>query len=260
MNSKGNLGIYLRVASAAAKKVGQYLMGQFRNEAIRIHRKNDETWVTEADVKSEEIILELIKKETPNFSFLAEESTPTFTETKGYKWIIDPLDGTPNFVRGIPLFSVSIGLELNGEIILGVLYLPCENLLLSAMKGYGAYAGKRKLSIPRRLLKDSILATETYFDRTDVGILSRFVGKTREVRIFNSSCTVLAYLALGRVDGCIDRVDKPWDWAAGSLIVQEAGGKVTNFKGQRIDLYQPSYIAANSLNHKEIVQILRRKK
>ncbi|MFA4872884.1 MAG: inositol monophosphatase family protein [Patescibacteria group bacterium] len=260
MNSKGNLGFCLKIASTAAEKAGHYLMKQFRNDAIQVHRKNDETWVTEADIKSEKIILEHLKKETPDFTVLAEESSSAYSLTRGYKWIIDPLDGTPNYARGIPLFSVSIGLEMNGEIILGVLYLPSENLLLSAVKGHGAYAGKRRLSVSRRLLKDSILASETYFNRADVGILYRFVGKTREVRIFNSACTVLAYLALGRIDGCIDRVDKPWDWAAGSLIVREAGGKVTNFKGQRVDLYQPSYVAANSLNHKEIVQVLSKKR
>lgn len=248
---------FLSIATEAAMIGNRILMNRFNAHDIRVSKKADETWVTDVDIETEKEISQYLQKHTPDIPILAEETTPAYRTQKGYKWIVDPLDGTPNYQHGIPLFSISIALELNGEITLGVLRLPYEDITITAIHGYGAHVQKKKLRIPRRKLKDSILALETYFDKTDVRNLHKFVGRVQEVRILNSACTVLAYVALGRIDACIDRVDKPWDWAAGSLIVSEAGGVVTNFQGKRLDLYTPSFVAANPGCHREIISIVK---
>ena len=248
------------VAKQAALRGGKVLLKYFRSSRLTHERKKDLTWVTNTDQASEKSVFDFLHQKTPKFSFLAEESAPAARRRPGYQWIVDPLDGTHNFMRGIPIFAVSIALQKDGRIIVGAIYLPYENILINAIKGQGTFVNGTRQQIKKRKLRDSVLVLETYFDQTDMNMLQKFVSQTTELRIYNSASSMLAYLALGRVDAVIDRVDKPWDWAAGSLIVTEAGGVVSNFQGQKLDLYTPSYVAANPGCHQTIIDILKKTK
>lgn len=215
--------------------------------------------VTEVDHASENLIIDIIRKEFPDHFILTEESGAHFQDSP-YKWIIDPIDGTVNFANGIPICCVSIGLEKDGEIILGAVYNPFMNEFFFAEKNKGAFLNDQSISVSSKTsVLNSCLVTGfpyTYIDHSNgpLEVFSRFIRKGIPVRRLGSAAIDLCWVAMGRFDGFFEHSLNPWDSAAGFLIVQEAGGTVTDFKGEAYSVYQPGIIATNGKIHEEMVQ------
>ncbi|MCF7865327.1 MAG: inositol monophosphatase [Candidatus Pacebacteria bacterium] len=254
-----NLQTLLKIAEDAASKSSKIIMEQYGADND-IQFKLDKSIVTKVDLESEKIILDILKSETPDYSILSEESGLSKIDKSEYMWIVDPLDGTTNYSKKIPFFAVQIALVQNGKVLLGVINLPFENITLSAIKGEGLFVNGKKVERNSETYQNSqtSMLFETYLDKTDLAILEKFknASASTSIRIINSACTSMVYLALGRANIVIDRVDKPWDLAAGSLLVQEAGGTVTNFKGEEFDVFNPECVATLGVNHSEMLQIL----
>lgn len=257
----------LYIAIEAAKEAGKFLkknLGKVRN--IDLKSGQDRNIVTDLDKKSEELIMEIIKKHYPNHDILAEESGSEFGKKSGYKWIIDPLDGTTNFTHALPIFCVSIGLEKNGELIAGVIYDPNLDELYTAEKGRGAFLNGRRLRISQiNSLKNSLLVTGFPYNITEnpghcIEHFVNFLLSAQAIRRMGSAALDLAYVAAGRYDGFWEVNLNPWDMAAGVLLVREAGGKITNFDGNEIDIYGKQIVASNGLIHDEMLEVLKKVK
>lgn len=228
--------IYRTLAITAAKRAGTYLAHEFArgHEAWRL--KSTHEIVTKADTAAERIILTLLKKHTPDFQILSEESGLTHHKSE-YLWVVDPLDGTTNFTVHNPLFSVSIALYRNGTPLLGVVYAPYLNELFVAEKGKGTWLNGKRIHVSKtRELKKSFL-TYCYGQqhkhmRRAVELYRYFKMKSVDMRQLGSAAIELAWVAAGRTESIIIPGTKPWDAAAGVLLVTEAGGKVTDFRGQ----------------------------
>jgi myo-inositol-1(or 4)-monophosphatase len=246
-----------------AIKAGEEILKLFPH-IHEISYKGKINLITEADLKSEAIIKKIIKTKYPDHTILAEESG---LEKKGdIKWIIDPLDGTTNFAHGLPWFCTSIALEAEGEIILGVVYEPILKECFSAIKAKGAFLNKKpiKVSQTKELIK-SLLATGLPYDvqQKPEPVMTRFrqmIMRTRGVRRIGSAALDLCYVGCGRFDGFWEERLYPWDTAAGVLIVQEAGGKVSDFSNRLYSIYNKEILASNSLIHKDMLKVLKAKK
>ena len=253
----------LNVAVEAAREAGGYLkahLGKVRS----IERKagEEKNLVTEIDKGSEELIIRMIRRHFPGHDILAEESGDANRARSDYRWIIDPLDGTTNYTHGFPVFSVSIGLEKKGALELGVIYDPNTNELFTAEKGKGACLNGRRISVSKTAtLANSLLVTGFPYNIAENPhqAVERFVGflmKSQAVRRLGSAALDLAYVACGRFDGFWEVALQPWDMAAGVLIVEEAGGKVTDFQGKPMDIYNKALLSSNGLIHQEMEKIL----
>jgi len=254
----------IELAVDAAREAGKFLkisVGKFRE----LERKQGEerNLVTEIDKKAEQMIIEIIRKRYPTHEFLGEESGSHKTQSD-YKWIIDPLDGTTNFTHGLPIFCTTIGLEHKGEIILGVTYDPNTDELFTAEKNKGAYLNSRRIHVSKvKRLMESLIITGFPYDiknnpHNAVEHFSNMLMATQAVRRLGSAAIDLAYVACGRFDGFWEVTLNPWDMAAGVLLVEEAGGKFTNFKGFPSTIYFPNVLATNGLIHEQMVEVLRR--
>lgn len=248
---------------AAAHAAGKIQRKHF-NKRYRVGEKKGAGLVTEVDLASEKAVLRILKRLRPDFGVLAEESAPKATSQPEGRWIIDPLDGTTNYVHRFPMFCVSIAAEWQGEIAVGVIYHPILDETYVAVRGKGAFVNGKRIQVSRtRNLADSLLTTGfTYrkddWLRAEMEAFERLSQIARAVRRPGSAALDLAYTARGVFDGFWERRLSPWDVAAGSLLVQEAGGKVTDFKGGpfRIDGYE--VLGANSQLHSTLVQVLAR--
>jgi myo-inositol-1(or 4)-monophosphatase len=253
----------ITIAIEAAKLAGRILK-QHAGKALNIQQKSgqEKNLVTEIDKKSEEIIIDTIKKHYPSHDILAEESGTKGTSSD-YRWIIDPLDGTTNFTHGLPVFCVSIGLERKGELIAGVIYDPNLDELFTAEKGNGAFLNGKRLHVSGTTdLGRSLLVTGFPYNITEnpnhaVEHFIHFLMKAQGVRRMGSAAIDLAYVAAGRFDGFWEVALHPWDMAAGVLLVEEAGGKLTNFSGEPLNIYQKEMVASNGFVHQAIVELLR---
>ncbi len=254
----------LHVAIDAARKGGAFLkqnLGKVKN----IERKGGEekNLVTEIDKGSEAIIIGEIKKHFPSHDILAEESGKTHAAKSDYRWIIDPLDGTTNFTHGFPVFCVSIGLEHKGVLELGVIYDPNTDELFSAERGKGAFLNGKRIRVSQaETLSTSLLVTGFPYNikENPHRAVERFVAflmKAQAVRRMGSAALDLAYVACGRFDGFWEVALHPWDMAAGVLIVEEAGGRVTNFAGKPMDIYNEELLSSNGRIHEEMMEIAR---
>ncbi|MCG2710975.1 MAG: inositol monophosphatase [Candidatus Omnitrophica bacterium] len=219
--------------------------------------------VTDVDEKAEDMIVKKLRREFPDYGILAEERPE---EKKGdCKWIIDPLDGTTNFAHGFPFFAVSIALEKKGEIMMGVVYDPVHDELFSARKGKGAFLNQKRIcTSPVKDIKKSLLATGfsyTFKDKKNNNInnFNNFLMAAMAIRRAGAATIDLCYVACGRLDGFWELDLCPWDTAAASLIVKEAGGKVTAFDGEKFDHYGNTALASNGLIHKKMLGILKAK-
>jgi len=219
--------------------------------------------VTEADLASEALIIERIKSHYPRHTILAEESGDTVVVDgdRQWKWIIDPLDGTTNFAHGYPCFCVTLALEHEGEIVIGVTYDPTRNELFTAEKGQGASLNFKPVhvsSTPK--MSESLLVTGFPYDFKDRNDFARhltaFLLGARGVRRDGSAAIDMAYVACGRFDGFWEEGLNPWDVAAGVLMVNEAGGKVTNYDGTPLSIYKPPICASNNAIHAEMLAVL----
>ena len=220
--------------------------------------------VTDVDRKSEALIIDAIKKAFPSHGILAEES-PELKQDSPFKWIIDPLDGTTNYSHGFPFFCVSIGFEVSGEVAFGVVYDPMMNELFTAEKGKGASLNGKKTGVSAiGDLGKSLLATGFPYDLrsskdNNLDRFSEFSLKAQAIRRAGSAALDLCYIASGRFDGYWEMKLKPWDTAAGSLIVSESGGAVTDFSGGPFSIYGKECLASNGLIHDDMTRILSRR-
>jgi myo-inositol-1(or 4)-monophosphatase len=214
--------------------------------------------VTEADHASEKAIMDLIKKSFPGHYILSEESGEIVQDST-YKWIIDPIDGTINFSRGIPICCVSIGIEQEGKMILGAVYNPFMNEIYFAERGQGATLNERSICVSKKQkIETACLVTGfpyTYLDMPNgpLQVFERFIRKGIPVRRLGSAAIDLCWVACGRFDGFYEHKLQAWDSAAGFIIVEEAGGKVTDLKGDVYCPYQPGIIASNGILHEELL-------
>ncbi|MGB4703826.1 MAG: inositol monophosphatase family protein [Candidatus Saccharicenans sp.] len=251
---------FISVASEAAKEAGLYLL-QNLNRKKDISYKGQIDLVTNFDRRSEEIIYERLRKAFPGHSFLAEEEIRQERDSD-YCWLVDPLDGTTNYAHGLPVFCVSIALVYRGEIIAGVVYDPCRDELFTAGRGRGAYLNGSQIRVSTTPELDrSLLATGFPYDvRTspdnNLNYFSRFAVKAQAVRRLGSAALDLCYVACGRFDGYWEMKLKPWDLAAGALLVEEAGGRVTDFQGNTFVFSCPNIVASNGLIHSSMLEII----
>lgn len=251
---------YLKAAVEAARKAGDIQRDRIR-DAFAIDMKGEKNLVTEVDRASEEVIIDTLRSACPGCSFLAEESGAVSTGSS-LRWVIDPLDGTTNYAHGFPWFAVSIALEVEGELELGVIFSPMMEELFTATRGQGARLNGRKISVSRREpLSGCLLATGFPYDRTNrnENNFQNFINfqlAARAVRRAGAAALDLAYVAAGRIDGYWECKLHPWDIAAGKLLVLEAGGVVTNHKGATHLTDDHRILASNGLIHGEMLEIL----
>jgi len=226
---------------------------EFKTDATNI--------VTEIDKKAEAAIIQYIKKEFPAHGILAEESGADKSSSE-YVWVIDPIDGTSNFAHGLPIFSVSIGVQKNGETICGIVYDVMRDAMYSAELGSGAFVNNKKISVSTNSnLQESLLVTGFPYDIIEnpgdtVEKFTAFLTRSRAVRRLGSAAIDLAYVAAGVFDGFWERSLNPWDICAGKLLVEEAGGVVTDYSGNPISIVTNQILASNGKVHSEMVNIL----
>ncbi|HQU86900.1 MAG TPA: inositol monophosphatase family protein, partial [Pyrinomonadaceae bacterium] len=245
------------------RAAGQILLEKYGRK-INISKKGDINLVTEADLASEKLIIERIKTHFPKHSILAEESGEAVViggENK-FKWIIDPLDGTTNFAHGYPAFCVNMALENEGEIVIAVTYDPTRDEMFSAEKGSGAFLNNRQIFVSEtEKISESLLVTGFPYNFKEKENFARhltdFLLFSRGVRRDGSAAIDMAYVACGRFDGFWEEGLNPWDVAAGKLLIEEAGGKVTYYDGSPYDIYKPPILASNGLIHQEMIDILK---
>ncbi len=247
----------LRATEAGANELVRFFNGDFKIT----NKEGINNPVTEADHASEKAIFEVIKKEFPNHFILSEEAGE-FKMDSDYKWIIDPIDGTINFANGIPICCVSIGLEYQGEIIMGAVFNPLMKEFYFAEKGQGAFLNDKKLVVSNKTkVINSCLVTGfpyTYLDAPNgpLQIFEKLIRKGVPVRRLGSAAIDLCWVAAGRFDGFYEHKLQAWDSAAGFLMVKEAGGKVSDFKGDNYSVYQPQILATNGHIHEEMLAVV----
>ena len=246
----------------AAFEAGNLLMDKFET-GLRVEFKGKYDLVTEADRQAEALIIKLIRERYPDHDFLAEESD--YTETgSDYRWIIDPLDGTTNYAHGFPWFAVSIALEVKGRLKLGVVYNPYVGDFYFAERGSGAFLNERRLKVSTiEILEHSLLATGFSYDHkkckaNNYDYFTRFQKEAQACRRPGAASLDLASVAAGRFDGFWELKLKPWDLAAGILLIEEAGGLVSNFDGLPMTLETQECMASNRLIHGEMQAILQK--
>lgn len=243
-------------ATEAGAQVMQYY---FNNKNLQINNKEGvNNLVTEADHASEKAILEIIKKAFPDHFIVSEEVGEIVMDSE-YKWIIDPIDGTVNYAHGIPLCCISIGLEQAGSMIMGAVYNPFLKEFYFAERGQGAFLNGQPIQVSGQTdLMKSCLVTGfpyTYINEPNgpLEVFSRFIRQGIPVRRLGSAAIDLCWVAAGRFDGFYEHKLQAWDSAAGFLMVEEAGGKVTDFKGDHYSPYQPHIVATNGKIHEDIL-------
>ncbi len=252
---------YLNVAVTAAKEAGEIQMNYF-GKPQSVTYKGEFNPVTEVDRLCDRAIQKMIHQAFPDHDILTEES-PFKKKGSPYRWIIDPIDGTTNYARGFPFFSVSIGLEFEGELTLGVVYHPILDELFMAEKGEGAFLNGKGISVSQTdQMKRSFLATGFPYDvqeNPDVYLpyFRQFIRQSLAIRRPGSAAIDLCYVAAGRFDGFWELNLKPWDTAAGILVITEAGGRVTGPEGRPFDIYSGGLlVASNGWIHSQMLQAI----
>ena len=257
-----SLAEMLKCAGVAALKAGEAIRNLYGKQHT-IKQKGAIDLVTEADTASEEIILAALNDSQPGIDILSEETHSSYDKkTTGPVWIIDPLDGTTNFAHGFPWFAASIAFSDQGRTQAGVIYNPIFDEFFCACSGSGAWLNNERIRVSEAaLLKDSLLATGFPYDVQQhpgpvLASLERLLVRSRGVRRAGAAALDLAYVACGRLDGFWEIKLKPWDTAAGILLVEEAGGRVSDFRGNTYTPYLPEIVATNSHIHQEMQNLL----
>jgi myo-inositol-1(or 4)-monophosphatase len=251
---------FLDIAVEAARIAGKFQQYRFESP-LNVILKGDKNLVTEVDQESERLIVAHLLGSFPDHGIVAEERE--YPQGKApFRWIIDPLDGTTNYTHGFPWFCVSIGLESAGELVAGVIYNPLNDELFTATKGGGAFLNGHRLRVSNRsLLRNSLLGTGFPYDcasdpANNFCNFIAFQKAARGIRRAGAAALDLAYVAAGRLDGFWELKLKPWDVAAGVLLVREAGGIVTTFDGTDYDVFNHRIVASNGLIHGEMTAML----
>jgi myo-inositol-1(or 4)-monophosphatase len=252
----------LAIAIRAVKESGK-IQGEWLGKDKKVELKGEINLVTEVDRICEGRIIEIIKEAFPEHNILTEE-TPMPQLPSPYRWIIDPLDGTTNYAHGYPCFCTSIALELEGEIFLGAVYDPLLDELFTAQQGQGAFLNGERITISTtKLLTEALICTGFPYDIREspvnnVDHFNNFIMEARAVRRDGSAALDLCYVAMGRFDGFWELKLNPWDVAAGKLLVEEAGGVVTDFRGGPLDIYGQETLASNGRIHEEMIRVLQK--
>lgn len=255
----------LNTAVKAARRGGAVInRASFDLDQVNVTKKKHNDFVTEVDKAAEEAIIDVLKNAYPDHAILAEESgaSANLHDENENVWIIDPIDGTTNFIHGFPQYCVSIALQQRGQITQAVVYDPSRNDLFTATKGAGAYLNEKRIRVSRRdKLADSLIGTG--FPYSDLSRLDEYMKmfklmteRTAGLRRPGAAALDLAYVAAGRLDGFFEEGLKPWDMAAGSLLITEAGGIIGNFKGDSDYLYKGNVIAGSPKIFAQMVALL----
>ena len=254
----------LNVMVAAARKAGRGLIRDFGElEQLQVSMKGPADFVTVADERTERILIEELSRARPGYGFLVEESGVIEGPDKTHRFIIDPLDGTTNFLHGIPQFAISIALEREGQVVSGVVFNPVTDEMFVAEKNHGAFLNERRLRVAvRNNLKYALFATGIPFlGREGHGQFLTQLGEvmavTSGVRRFGAASLDLAWVAAGRFDGFWERGLSPWDIAAGMLLVREAGGVVSDIDGATRMFESGTIVCANEALHPQLLKLLK---
>lgn len=254
----------IKATEAGAKELQRFFQGSFKIS----NKEGINNLVTEADHAAEKAIIQVIKENFPDHDILSEEAGEVFADINlnkktDYKWIIDPIDGTVNFANGIPICCVSVALEHNGVMILGAVYNPNLNEFFLAEKGKGATLNGAAISVSNKteVIKSCLVTgfPYTYLKQPNgpIQVFEKLITQGIPVRRLGSAAIDLCWVAAGRFDGFYEHKLQAWDSAAGFLMVQEAGGKVTDFNGDEYSPYQPHIIATNGKIHDELLQYVK---
>jgi myo-inositol-1(or 4)-monophosphatase len=248
----------LRVAMDAARETGELLLER-RGRIRSVEAKDDRSLVTDVDQEAEALIRGRIAAAFPSHGILGEEEGGSCTGADTV-WVIDPLDGTHNYLRGIPLFGVSIGVVRRGEFVAGVIGIPAEGLLYAAERGAGSFVNGVRIAV------SAGTDASAWSIGLDSDLRTGFAGKARvlealgrtvfNVRMLGSSARSLSLVAEGRLDGLVEFNDKPWDFAAGLVIVEEAGGRVTDFDGGALPCAASAYVAGGEAAHRRLLDFV----
>ncbi|MGW8161870.1 MAG: inositol monophosphatase family protein [Desulfobulbales bacterium] len=259
--STNEMQTLLLAAGRAALAAGAIIRGLYAKPHI-IKMKGEIDLVTEADLGSETAIIASLDEDVPGIAVMAEESYQGQLDQDQKTWIIDPLDGTTNFAHGIPIFAVSIGLMEKGEPLVGVIYCPMQDELFCASSNGGAWLNDQPIKVTETdFLLQALVATGFPYDIRKhldlvIGQTKSLLPKVRDIRRMGAAAVDLAYVACGRLDGFWEAALKPWDTAAGWLLVEEAGGKVTGFSGQEYTPFKGEIVASNPILHPLLIETL----
>jgi len=251
---------FLEAGKTAALEAGRMLR-EGLGEGREISYKGAVDLVTNFDNRAQELIFNRLSASFPGHGFLAEEGLDR-REQGEFRWVFDPLDGTTNFAHRFPVFTVSIALEYKGQVVLGIVYDPMRDEMFEALEGEGAWLNGRRVRVSSvDDLNRSLLATGFPYDLREspvnnIAHFSHFLVRAQAVRRCGSAAMDLCYVACGRFDGFWELKLKPWDHAAGALIVREAGGRVSDFEGEEFDITSPESLASNGLIHQAMIRVL----
>jgi myo-inositol-1(or 4)-monophosphatase len=257
---------WLSTAVEAVLHAGEMQMARF-GQGIRIDKKGAIDLVTEVDVAVETWFRAFIGAKYPEHRILAEElqdGTPAGSPDSPYCWIFDPIDGTTNYAHGLPIFCASLALEIDGKIEVGAVYDPTRKELFTAERGRGAFLNDTRLRVSNAsTLRDSLLCTgfpyDVYLSAEEVvGLFARFVEEGRAVRRLGSAALDLCYVAAGRLDGFWEGRLRPWDMAAGALLVEEAGGTISGYDGSTFHARRDDMVASNGVLHPAMLEVIAR--
>jgi myo-inositol-1(or 4)-monophosphatase len=254
-----SLSLLKDTAVVAARAAGAVLLEEFGRER-QIEYKGTIDLVTDADRRSEHVVASIIRSRFPDHQILAEEGTVGAVSGR-YRWIVDPLDGTTNYAHRYPHFAVSIGVERDGKIVVGVVYDPVRDEMFVAAEGRGAFLNELPLKASTTdALVRGLLCTGFPYDHAFIGVSLRrwdqFVRRAQAVRRDGSAALDICYVAAGRFDGFWEDHLRPWDMSAAMLVANEAGGLVTDFQGRSPDVYRGELVASNGLLHADMLAII----
>ena len=253
----------MTVMIAAARRAGRGLARDFGEvEQLQVSVKGPANFASSADHRSEETLYRELSKARPGYGFLMEERGAIEGPDKTHRWIVDPLDGTTNFLHGVPLFGIAIALERDGEIVAGLTYNPLSDELYTAEKGQGAFLNSRRLRVAARRSVADALITIGIPHRGRPGhaqflaLCKGLMGQVAGIRRTGSAAIDLAWVAAGRFDGYFEHGLSPWDMAAGALLVREAGGHVTDAKGGKRIFETGDIVAGNAQLHRAMLELV----
>ena len=257
--------VFLATAVEIVLRAGEIQMSR-RESGFQIDKKGTIDLVTEVDLECEKMCRAVLAERFPHHDILAEElsSGPGQPRTSRYRWVFDPLDGTTNYAHGLPVFCASLALEIDGRAEVGAIYDPTRKELFTGERGQGAFVNGTRLRVSEtRSLLDALLVTGFPYDVHEklvplLAMFGAFLGEARAVRRLGSAALDLCYVAAGRFDGFWEQTLKPWDVAAGALIVEEAGGRITGMDGSQFDPAAAHLVASNGQIHEAMLGVIRR--
>jgi myo-inositol-1(or 4)-monophosphatase len=255
--------LFLATAVEIVLRAGEIQLSRQRS-GFRVDKKGTIDLVTEVDLECERMCRSVLADRFPDHDVLAEElsSGPGEQASARHRWVFDPLDGTTNYAHGLPVYCASLALEVDGEAVVGAIFDPTRGELFTAERGVGAFLNGRRLQVSETTeLLDSLLVTGFPYDvhqqlQRLVAVFGAFLGRARAVRRLGSAALDLCYVAAGRFDGFWEQRLKPWDVAAGALIVREAGGRITGMDGSPFDPVAGHLIASNGLIHDAMIGVV----